>query len=413
MHQTFILLICSLLILFSCKNSTPKVEENTENKALKAGIWRASLQLHQDVALPFNFEVNEAGAIIIHNAEERLKVTDISIEGDTIKIVMPVFATYFKAKLKGDTLEGVWVNPNKTDYEIPFTAIYGREKRFDMPSSDESINLTGQWKVDFSPNTEDSYPAIGLFKQEKQIVTGTFLTETGDYRYLEGVAGTESLSLSCFDGAHAFLFTAKIQGDSIKEGIFYSGKHWQEPWQAERNDQFQLADMDTLTYLKEGYEQLEFAFADENGDTVRLRDERFKGKVLIVQIMGTWCPNCMDETVFFVDLYQKYKDQGLEIIAIDYELKNDFETFLQNIKRMKDDLGVEYITLFGGPAKKSEAAKTLPMLNHILSYPTAIYIDRNGEIQKIQTGFSGPGTGAIYKDYVKHTTQLVADIPHP
>jgi thiol-disulfide isomerase/thioredoxin len=410
MQKQFLLLISSILILFSCQNSTPKVEENQENKGLKAGIWRASLALHENVELPFNFELTEAGAIIIHNAEEHLKVTDIRIEGDEVKIIMPVFATYFKAKIKGDTLEGVWVNPNKTDYEIPFTAIHGRDDRFPIPAMRESIDLTGQWKVDFSPNTEDTYPAIGLFQQEKQILTGTFLTETGDYRYLEGVAGSESLSLSCFDGAHAFLFTADIEAGNIKNGVFYSGKHWQEPWQAERNDSFKLADMDTLTYLKEGYDQLEFAFADENGDTVRLTDERFKGKVVIVQIMGTWCPNCMDETIYFVELYKKYKDQGLEIIAIDYELKNEFETFQQNIKRMKEDLGVEYISLFGGPAKKSEAIKTLPMLNHILSYPTAIYIDRNGEIQKIQTGFSGPGTGEIYDKYVERTNKLVEQL---
>lgn len=410
MQKQFLLLISSLMILFSCQNSTPTVEENSENATLKAGLYRASFALDKGVELPFNFEVNEAGEIIIHNAEERLKVTDITIEGDDIKIVMPVFTTYFKAKIKGDTLEGVWVNPNKTDYEIPFTAIHGIDTRFDIPAMRESIDLTGNWKVDFSPNTENTYPAIGIFKQEKQILSGTFLTETGDYRYLEGVAGSETLSLSCFDGAHAFLFTADIEGNAIKNGVFYSGKHWQEPWQAERNDSFQLADMDTLTYLKEGYDQLAFAFADENGDTVRLSDERFKGKVVIVQIMGTWCPNCMDETVFFVDLYEKYKDQGLEIIGIDYELKNDFETFQKNIKRMNDDLGVEYITLFGGPAKKSESVKTLPMLNHILSYPTAIYIDRNGGIQKVQTGFSGPGTGEIYKNYVERTTKLVEQL---
>jgi len=168
--------------------------------------------------------------------------------------------------------------------------------------------------------------------------------------------------------------------------------------------------MDQLTYLKEGYEKLAFRFPNLNGDTLSLDDSHFQNKPIIVQIMGSWCPNCMDETRLLVDVYKKYKNKGLEIIAIDYEVINGFETFQKNATRIKEHLNVDYPILFGGSAKKSEAIRTLPMLNHIMSYPTAIFIDKKGVIRAIHTGFSGPGTGDLYQDYVDKTVALVEEL---
>jgi thiol-disulfide isomerase/thioredoxin len=106
-------------------------------------------------------------------------------------------------------------------------------------------------------------------------------------------------------------------------------------------------------------------------------------------------------------MYQKYKNKGLEIIAIDYEIRNDSEVFKRNISKMKKDLNIEYPIVFGGSSKKSESSKTLPMLNQILSYPTTIFIDKKGNIKKIETGFSGPGTGTIYDEYKRKTTEFI------
>jgi len=118
----------------------------------------------------------------------------------------------------------------------------------------------------------------------------------------------------------------------------------------------------------------------------------------------------MDESVFLVEMYKKYHSQGLEIIAIDYEIRNDSAVFKKNVARMRKDLGISYPIVFGGPSKKIDAAKTLPMLNHILSYPTTIFIGKAGKIEKIQTGFSGPGTGKNYVDYKVKTTRLIENL---
>jgi thiol-disulfide isomerase/thioredoxin len=375
---------------------------------LKKGEWTGSLKLNQSDVLEFSFFVDAEGFLTIRNDEERIKVTDIRYsDSGFVMIQMPVFSTYFKVQNYGNKLSGYWVNPEKKDYKIPFDAKYKGKKNQSVKKSKSAFNLAGKWEVTFSPGKASSYKAVGLFKQEKNKLGGTFLTETGDYRFLEGQIKNNKMTLSCFDGAHAFLFKASVQNDSLSDGIFFSGTHWNEPWTAVRNDSFKLRNADSLTFLKAGYDKLEFRFVDENGDSISLNDKKFNNKAIIVQIMGSWCPNCMDETVFLVELYKKYQKEGLEIIAIDYEIRNDFEVFKKNIKKLRDDLGVSYTCLFGGTSKKSESQKTLPMLNGISSYPTTIYIDKNGNIQKIQTGFNGPGTGIMYSKYRIETIELL------
>ena len=123
------------------------------------------------------------------------------------------------------------------------------------------------------------------------------MTETGDYRYLEGNMYNNTLYLSSFDGTHLFLFKATLIDDRLT-GVFYSGSHWEEPWVAVKNQDMELTNPDSLTYLKEGYNKLAFTFPNTNGDSISLTDDKYIGKVVIVNIMGPWCPNCKDETAY-------------------------------------------------------------------------------------------------------------------
>ena len=397
--------------MLSCTTPDGKLATTESIVKLTEGVWRGALNIGKDkniLEVPFNFEVTGDDKVIIYNGEERIEVTDISIDSNQISIKMPVFGSEFRLSKKNDSLEGFWYNYNKKNYRIPFKAETNNKTRFPKNTTRTNFKLAKRWKVTFSPNTDNSYPAIGMFESNNEgKVTGTFMTETGDYRYLEGIFDGQHLNLSCFDGAHAFLFRAEIQKDGKLSGDFWSGKHWHEKWEAIPDAHFQLTEMDKLTYLKEGYDKLSFSFPDSEGRMVSLSDEQFRGKAVIVQITGSWCPNCMDETRFLVDMYNKYHEKGLEIVAIDYEKTDNIEVFKSSKQRMEEDLGLKYTMLFGGKAKKSEAIKTWPMLNHLMSYPTTIYIDRAGDVQKIHTGFSGPGTGAVYKEYVEKTTALI------
>lgn len=385
-------------------------------KALKTGIWDGALQLNNSTQLPFNFEVknnNEKLSFEIINAEERIVVDEIFLKGDSVIIKMPVFDSEFRCKNTGDSLQGSWINYSRKDKKvIPFTASVPRDIVYSKPVlQNEKLNLLiGRWKCVFSPGTKDESVAIGIFKPNPALtkIAGTFLTETGDYRYLEGdVNEAATFRLSCFDGAHAFLFTGSFTGTDSIVGNFYSGSHWHEPWVAQRNEKFELRNPDSLTHLKPGFTKVDFSFKNLEGKNVSLADEKFRNKVVIIQLMGSWCPNCMDETKFLAPFYDKYKSKGLEVVGLAFEKTDDFNKAVSNVSRTKKRFSVNYELLITEKTGKDQASEALPMLNKVMAFPTTIYIDKKGVVRKIYTGFYGPATGNSYTKYVEQTALFV------
>ena len=382
-----------ILILFSVLSC-----QNNDTEFLTFGNYRGELKVSDTQKLPFAFNVKDANTLEIYNADEVITVDEITYKNDSVYIKLPVFEGLLIAKIKDQTLNGRFVVEEK-GREQAFTA-YKSQTRFDNTAKAEK-NITGEWETVFSPNTEaDKYVAKGIFKQKENKVTGTFLTETGDYRYLEGVINGDQLQLSTFDGAHAFLFTGTVT-DSTINGQFYSGNHWKEPFIAKRNANYQLASVNNLTYLKDGYDTLAFSFPDADGKLVSLTDDRFKNKVVVVQIMGTWCPNCLDESKFYTQYYNANKDKDVQFVALAFEYAKTEAKAFSFINRLKDRLDITYPILLAqtGSTNKSEANQKLPMLNHVLSYPTSIFIDKTGKVRKIHTGFNGPATGEKYTEF--------------
>ena len=366
---------------------------------LLPGIWRGELSLNDTTTLPFNFQVYESNLDLM-NGEERINLSDITYTSDSVFLQLPVFNSEFRCKMNDRNLSGNFYNfTRKSNNILSFEAEQNAAYRFSEKPESPYLNLSGRWQAIFDDEAPESKMSVALFHQEGNHLTGTFLTTTGDYRYLEGEVSGQKVSLSAFDGSHAFLFTATIQKDGTLIGDFYSGSHYHETWSAFRNEKAELPDAESLTFIKPGYDKLDFKFPDEHGDSLSIRDPQFLNKVLIVTLTGTWCPNCMDETRFLVDFYSTYKAKGVEIIALDYERVLDSATVKKSISKLKKQLGVEYPVLFAGTNDREEAAKTLPMLNRILGYPTTIVIDKKGFVRKIYTGFSGPATGADYVSF--------------
>lgn len=395
------------LLVQSC--AQPAGEHTT---ALRTGPWRMELDLNGQ-ALPFLFDLSlqdHSWTALIHNGEEKITVTDIVQHGDSFTMRMPLYDSEFKGMIRSDSVvTGHWYNYLKgPDYRIPFRARAGAAERFDHDRAAEGT-IDGKWEVHFSPGTPDSYDALGLFHQRGAIVTGTFGTETGDYRFLEGALMGDSLFLSCFDGSHAFLFKARMFGDSLT-GRYWSGIHWQEPWRAVRNEHFALRDPDSLTFLREGYEMVDFTFPDLDGDPISPLDSAHAGKVLMVQIMGSWCPNCVDETLLLDEMYARYHDQGLGVIAVAFEKNEDPVRAVEQLRTFKDRLNIKYDVVYAGRASKEEASRKLPFLDHVMSYPTCIFIDRSGRVRRIRTGFYGPGTGEHYVNYKRNLENFLVQL---
>ncbi|MEM8548891.1 MAG: TlpA disulfide reductase family protein, partial [Pseudomonadota bacterium] len=248
-------------------------------------------------------------------------------------------------------------------------------------------------------------------------VTGTFLTETGDYRYLNGQVKGETFEFGTFDGAHAFLFRATLDNNNALQGEFWSGSYPEETWSATRDADVALRDGGALTYLNKGFERLEFSFPDESGTMVSLQDERFTDKVVIVTLVGSWCPNCHDETALLAELYTRYSGEGFEVIALMFEHLEDEDAAWTQINAFRTKFDLQYPTLLAGISEKTQAASKLPALNHILSFPTAIFIDRRGAVRHIHTGFTGPGTGVHYEalrqDTIERIESLLAEPATP
>lgn len=403
-----LLIVATLIMLIgACKQKA----ENTT--VLKTGIWRATIEI-QGQQLPFNFELvkdaDDGYDIYLRNADERLLLDEIKVYGDSVDIGLHIFDANIKAHVKGDTLRGEFIKNYEKDFNIPFTAVHGQSFRFEKAGAQKDIpDFSGKYAVTFI-HEFDTTKAVGIFHQQGDSVTGTFLTPTGDYRYLQGNVVNSLMQLSTFDGNHAYIFRATKKDDGKLIGEFISGKNHMEFWEAEKDENASLPDPESLTYLKPGYERIEFNFPDVNGKPVSLNDEKYKNKVVILQMFGTWCPNCLDETMFLSPWYNENKKRGVEIIGLAYERKPDFDYASGRVKKMIDKLKVNYDFVIAGTNNKAQAAETLPMLNKVVAFPTTIFIGKDGKVKKIHTGYSGPGTGFYYEVGIQKFNETVNEL---
>jgi thiol-disulfide isomerase/thioredoxin len=394
-------ILFSLLLLQSCNMGTE----------LALGEWQGELKLNDSTNMPFTFVVDENDDgyvfIVVNGAESiPLKFDNAASKGNHFVYHFDIFDTYIFFDVQDENhISGVFVNENRKDHrEISFVG-YKKETDNAWKNDLESALFTGKWQVAFNYKSPGVYPAIGEFADVNDIMIGTFRTETGDYRFLSGYVEESTLKLSAFDGSHLFYFQADIAGDSLV-GRFYSGSHWSTDWYGVRNDTFELPSPYELTQLISD-EPFEFSKTDLNGEEYNYPNEALKDKVVIIQLMGSWCPNCLDETMFYNELYDRYVDKGLEIIAIGYEMQSRLNERIERLTRYKNRMQIKYPLLVGGDASKDGASKDFPMFNAIISFPTSIYINRAGEVVKIHTGFNGPGTGGVYENYVERTTTMI------
>jgi len=380
---------------------------------LRNGWWRAALQRADGHEIVFNFEVKDGARkkiLYIRNAGERLLVDDIQLQQDSVLIRLPFFESQIRAALTKDgNLSGVWLKHGADAYQVlGFKASYNAPYRWPVKKVPVA-DLSGRWAADFSDGHSNSL-RIGEFVQKGSKITGTFLDPTGDYRYLEGVVDGDSLRMSCFDGGHAYSFTARIDnGTSLSGGQYFAGGVNRETWTARKDAKAKLPDEFSLTKWKKDAGPLHFSFRDLDGRTVSLQDPRFNNKIVILQIMGSWCPNCMDETGFLSKFYDAYHAKGVEIIGLAYERSTDFARSQNSLRSFQQRFQVKYPLLITGVAvgDPQRSQKTLPQLESLVGFPTTIFLDRKKNIEKIHTGFNGPGTGAHYEQEKKTFYQTV------
>ncbi|MBM4014253.1 MAG: TlpA family protein disulfide reductase, partial [Planctomycetes bacterium] len=282
----------------------------------------------------------------------------------------------------------------------------------------------GRHAVRFSGSDD---PAVGEFAVAADgTATGTFLTTTGDFRFLagqldRGFAGEDGLvgccddgqphhflRLSCFDGAHAFLFSAELLADGAFEGGFWSGDRWYERWTARRDPAAALPDGFALSHAQGAVALTDLAFPQVFDPTAtdappaftarRLDDPALRGKVTLYQLFGSWCPNCHDAARELTELQHAYGPRGLRIVGLAFELTGDAARDAEQVRRYATRHATRFPLLLAGSADKRAATASLGVLDRVHAFPTTLFVDAAGRIRHVFTGFNGPATGAAHAE---------------
>jgi thiol-disulfide isomerase/thioredoxin len=343
---------------------------------------------------------------VIKNAGESITVDSIIQHGDSVYAEMPLFDSRMRLHVSSDkSMTGTWTRAISVGNAVmPVTATPGITYRFPPLKGKAVKNISGRYAVEFTLQGGRKRKAVAEFSQKDNVVTGTFLNPSGDYRYLEGIVTGDSLMLSCFDGAHAYYFGAAINNDgSLSQGVFYSLVRSTETWTAYKDPSAKIDETNAMVYLRDGEERLNFSFPDLDSNIVSINDSRFSNKVVIVQLMGSWCPNCMDETAFLSEYYKKNRERGIEVVGLAYEYSTDFHRSAKTLRKFQQRYAVDYPMLVTGVTTIDtlKTEKTLPQLTSIKGFPTTIFIGKDGKVKKIEPGFMGPGTGQHHEIYKK------------
>lgn len=388
-----------LTCLFSCLQFLVLAQNN---RIQEMPHWVGYLQMNDRLTIPFDFYFDNTKTkrgLSIRNGKEW-----IYLKTKTKKDSLVAFFKEFDAKLifklkQDDGARGYWINYNKTKpIRIPFTAQKLAIPKFECSNSQEdTLKLSMKYKVDFEKSKTTS---IGKFYYDDQEIHGTFRTETGDYRFLSGCATGQTIRLSSFNGNWAMLLEAQVHGDTIR-GHLYSGTTYSTFFEGVADKDFALKNPDELTKV---INEQSFAFSEiVNLRNRKYRASKYQNKVVLYQIMGTWCPNCIDEAKCYKALFEKYNKSGLEIHGLAYEIERpNVKTTLRALRRFKKRMGLNYPIFYAGKASKEIASKQFPMLNQISSFPTSILVGKTGKIEYIHTGFNGPATGDVYYEFIEH-----------
>ncbi|MGN8070875.1 peroxiredoxin [Mucilaginibacter sp. SG564] len=392
-------------------------DKNPPVKFIKEGVWRGVFTVAES-KVPFNFELKgkdaEHAVFTLLNGTRRDDFHVKQIGKDSVFIKMNTYDAALVAKVEDDgTLNGEYRSlvPGFRGNSLPFTAEYGKSYRFVEPGKDiaPAANLTGKWEL--KVYSKDQVPnKVAILKQTGNKLTGVIMQVTGDSRELEGTVQGDEFELSGFTGPSPKIYKGKINADGTLSGEIGQGIYDNTKFDAIKDDRAELPDPYKLTYLKEGYKKLDFTFPDLTGKPVSLSDAKYKGKVTIIEIVGTWCPNCTDQTVFLSPWFNKNHNRGVEAIAIGFEQKDSLKYAQYTLGKLKEKYNIKYDILFGGLADKKLVSQKLPALNKFVAFPTTIIIDRKGDVREIYTGYTGTVTGKYYQDYEKKFNKLLDEL---
>jgi thiol-disulfide isomerase/thioredoxin len=368
-----------------------------------AGLWDATVVVNE-VEVPFRIEFTGSGTAIkgsFFNGDEKLTSTTGSFENGSLVLSFDEYETKLEATLKEGSLEGQYSRGTR-GAPYPFKA-----KRFAPAPVDgaEVPSIAGLWNVQVKSSKGESAWQL-IVRQSGPEVSAAILRVDGDTGVLTGTFSNGKFILSHFSGARPL----RLELTPHPDGTLAVVQNKDNPLSAVRSEVARAkglpepSDPSRFTSMKDPTEPLRFSFPDLNGQLVSNTDERFRGKVLIVNITGSWCPNCHDEVPFLVELYHKYRSQGLEVVGLSFEEAAQ----LKNPTRLRAFIkryGVDYTVLLAGEPK--EAPDKLPQSANLNSFPTSFFLGRDGRVRSVHAGFPGRASGQFHEEAKAELTGII------
>ena len=362
--------------------------------------------------LPFGLELARENGVLVAwliNGPERVRVPDVRLDGDHLTMQMPGYPHRLDARFVDARFEGTidLLRPRGAIRSLRLVAMPGQGWRFFPKPESEPQDFSGRWALSFRDDEGNESAAIAELTQQGHEVTGTVLRASGDDRYIAGEARGDTLFLSRFDGGSAYLYLGRLGTDGTLSGDFHTGGGAHETWYGRRDPDAKLEESSAMSAFKPGFRRLEFTFPDLDGSPVTFPGAPFDGKVTLITIGGSWCPNCHDEAVFLGELLASRRARGLEVIQLMFEYTPDFASASDAARAFARKFSIDYPVLIAGSTSDGGVLKQLPQLQVFGAYPTLFVVDRKGTTRLIHPGFSGPATGAHYEELSRKLTDFV------
>jgi len=371
------------------------------------GRWDATVTIN-GLEIPFKFEISGEGAGVkgaFFNGDVRFNSTSGRADNGALTLNWDYYASRLDATYKDGALDGKYSQARRAERaEYAFHA-----KRYTAPAQDASApKIGGQWIIPTqSPKGESAWHFI--VNQKGSEVSAAILRIDGDTGAVTGSYKDGKFVLSHFSGTRPLLLEVSLKPDGSLDILQNKKTNLTavRAEQAEAKGVAQPTDPMKHTSVKDPAAPFGFSFPDLNGHVVSNTDARFQGKVVLVEISGSWCPNCHDEAPFLVELYKKFHDQGLEIVTLSFEegdqLKNP-ERLRAFIKRY----GIEYTVLLGG--EPDQAKDKLTQAVNWNSWPTTFFVGRDGLVKFVHAGFPSTGSGEKFREAKEDYTARVEEL---
>lgn len=360
------------------------------------GPWRGVLDLAGG-PLRFGLEIAREGQGLrakMCNAGECVPAGPVRIAGDSIVIDLTDYAATIAVRRSGDSLVGAYSNVgSRGPRVIPFRASRGT-----WPASPLPPGLAGQWDATLVTDGRAS-PRLFVFSNGSHGAEAAVISNTGDYGRFRGESAGDSTAFSHFDGTFVYMFTARLEGDTLR-GTFHAGLRTQTPFTAVRSTGRGHLRPPTEVTRADTTEPFRFAFPDLAGRLVTQDDPRFRDKVVIVDVFGTWCATCHYAAPILEGFQREYGPRGLAVVGLAYEVTGDTAVDGVLVRRYREKFGLTFPLLLAGIGTAEMAAPTLPQLHGFTAFPTTIFLGRDGRVRRVHAGFYGPATGEMHRRQV-------------